>query len=104
MNTRVFLRKMLDTWNGPIGTRFLCSRDPILSDFRDPMIIFADFRDPNRVPKTLKKTLVNTKTIGRILSQTDKNFVPSSLKLAEMFYGVRGLLNNLVIILKLILP
>jgi len=28
------------------------SRDPILSDFRDPMIIFCDSRDPNRVPKT----------------------------------------------------
>ena len=26
------------------------SRDPIFSDFRDPMIIFSDSRDPNRVP------------------------------------------------------
>jgi len=25
---------------------------PIFSDFRDPMIIFSDSRDPNRVPKT----------------------------------------------------
>jgi len=30
-------------------------RDPIFSDFRDPMIIFSDTRDPifsSRVPKT----------------------------------------------------
>jgi len=27
-------------------------RDPIFSDFRNPMIIFSDFREPNRVPKT----------------------------------------------------
>jgi len=26
-------------------------RDPIFSDFRDPMIIFADSRDPIRVPR-----------------------------------------------------
>jgi len=29
--------------------------DPILSDSRDPMTIFANSRDPNRVPKTLLK-------------------------------------------------
>jgi len=28
-------------------------RDPIFSDSRDPVIIFADSRDPNRFPKTL---------------------------------------------------
>jgi len=27
-------------------------RDSIFSDSRNPMIIFADSRDPNRVPKT----------------------------------------------------
>jgi len=26
-------------------------QEPDLSDSRDPMIIFADSRDPNRVPK-----------------------------------------------------
>ena len=38
------------------------SRDPIFSDFRDPMIIFSDSRDPNRVPKTpLKNPDLNPK-------------------------------------------
>jgi len=27
-------------------------RVPIFFDFRDPMIIFSDSRDPNRVPKS----------------------------------------------------
>ena len=35
------LRKMFPVW--------IC-RDPIVSDSRDPMIIFSDSRDPNRVP------------------------------------------------------
>ena len=30
-------------------------RDPIFSDSRNPMMIFADSRDPNRVPKTPEK-------------------------------------------------
>jgi len=41
------------------GLDFSDSRDPIFSDFTDPMIIFSDSRDPirnsrdpNRVPKT----------------------------------------------------
>jgi len=41
------------------GSDISDSRDPILSDFRDPMIIFFGSRDPifnsrnpNRVPKT----------------------------------------------------
>jgi len=34
-----------------LGTRF-GSVGPIFSDFRDPMIIFPDSRDPKRVPKT----------------------------------------------------
>jgi len=41
------------------GPDFSDSRDPIFSDFWDPMIIFSDSRhpirnsrDPNRVPKT----------------------------------------------------
>jgi len=45
------------------GPNFSNSRDPSFSDFSDPMIIFADSRDPifnsrdpNRVPKTPKKT------------------------------------------------
>jgi len=38
----------MDLW----GPDFSDSRDPIFSDSRDPMIIFADSRDPNRVPKT----------------------------------------------------
>jgi len=38
----------MDLW----GTDFSDSRDQIFSDFRDPMIIFSDSRDPNRVPKT----------------------------------------------------
>jgi len=28
------------------GSDFSDSKDPILSDFRDPMIIFSDFKDP----------------------------------------------------------
>jgi len=40
------------------GPDFSDSRDPIIYDFRDPMIIFSDSRDPIRVPKKrLKKTL-----------------------------------------------
>jgi len=46
-----FLRKVVTTRYGPVGTR--------LSDSRDPMIIFADSsdpifnsRNPSRVPKT----------------------------------------------------
>ena len=31
---------------------FSDSRDPVFSDFRNPMIIFSSSRDPNRVPKT----------------------------------------------------
>jgi len=38
----------MDLWR----TNFSYSRDPIFSSFRDPMIIFSDSRDPNRVPKT----------------------------------------------------
>jgi len=38
----------LDPW----GPDFSDSRDQILSDARDPMVIFAGSRDPNRVPKT----------------------------------------------------
>jgi len=41
------------------GPDFSDSRDTLFSDFRDPMIIFSDTRDPiwnsrdpNRVPKT----------------------------------------------------
>jgi len=34
------------------GPDFSDSRDSIFSDSRNPMIIFADSRDPNRVPKT----------------------------------------------------
>jgi len=49
---RVFLRKMLGTRQGP---DFSVSRNPILSDFRDPMIIFYDSKDPNRA--RLKKNL-----------------------------------------------
>jgi len=30
----------------------------MFSDFRDPMIIFCDSRDPNRVPKNALKTLI----------------------------------------------
>jgi len=30
----------------PQGLDFSDSRDPIFSDFRDPMIIFSDSRDP----------------------------------------------------------
>jgi len=54
-----FLRKMLGTRYGPVGTRFSDSRDPIFSNSRNLMIIFCDSRDPifnsrdpNRVPKT----------------------------------------------------
>jgi len=53
-----FLRKMLGTWYGPVGTRFLILGTQF-SDFRDPMITFYEsrdpifnFRGPNRVPKT----------------------------------------------------
>jgi len=56
---RVFLRKILGTRYGPVGTDFSDSRDPIFSDSGDPMIIFSDSRDPifnsrdpNRVPRT----------------------------------------------------
>jgi len=31
---------------------FSDSRDTFFSDFRGPMIVFSDSRDPNRVPKT----------------------------------------------------
>jgi len=56
---------MLGTWYGPLGgPNFSHSRNPIFSDARDPMIIFSDSRDPifdsrdpNRVPKTLKKLI-----------------------------------------------
>ena len=54
---------MLGTRYGPVGTRFLSSRDQIFSDCRDPVTTFADSRDPicnsrdtNRVPKTPLKT------------------------------------------------
>jgi len=33
------------------GPDFSDSRDSIFSGFRDPMIIFSDSRDPNRVTK-----------------------------------------------------
>jgi len=36
----------------PVGARLSDFRDPIFSDSRNPMIIFADSRDPNWVPKT----------------------------------------------------
>jgi len=49
---RVFLRKILGTRYGPVGTDFSDSRDPIFSDSGDSMIIFSDSRDPNRVPRT----------------------------------------------------
>jgi len=39
------------------GPDFSDSTDSIFSDFRDPMIIFADSRDPIRVPKTPLKNL-----------------------------------------------
>jgi len=52
----------MDLW----GPDFYDSRDPIFSDFRDPMIIFSDSRDPISVLgtrigslKRLKKTLVS---------------------------------------------
>jgi len=38
------LREMLGTQYGSVGADF--------SDSRDPIIIFSDSRDPNRVPKT----------------------------------------------------
>jgi len=38
----------MDLW----GPDFSDPRDPIFPDFMDPMIIFCDSRDPNRVPKT----------------------------------------------------
>jgi len=53
--TGVFLRRMLGTRYGPVGTRFLCSRDPglIFADSEDPIF---NSMDPNRVPGTrLKK-------------------------------------------------
>jgi len=34
------------------GPDFSDPRDPIFSEFRDPMIIFSNSRDPNRVPET----------------------------------------------------
>jgi len=40
---------MLGTQYGPVATRFSFYS-------RDPITFFADSRDPNRVPKTLKKT------------------------------------------------
>jgi len=42
---------MLGTRYGPVGIRFSDSRDSILSNSRDPMVIFSDSRNPNRVPK-----------------------------------------------------
>jgi len=38
----------MDLW----GPDFSDSRDPIFSDFGDPVFIFSDSRDPNQIPQT----------------------------------------------------
>jgi len=41
---------------------------PDFSDSGDPMVIFSDSRDPNRVPKTPSKTLI-LKTFQKVYSE-----------------------------------
>jgi len=59
------------------GPDFSDSRNPIFSDYRNPMISFSDSRDllfnsrdPNRDPKTHKKTCYNQSRLWSRLQTT----------------------------------